>query len=152
VGDNADHDAKALGLSVEQKVGGVTLEGGYFGVMGDNLAFQETTTGINHALGSLMLIYSLPFNGDTDTFYVKATTRIERTRTSLYALYNYTLIDQQKTDLRQAQELNLVVKQSVPKTDNLSLALKFGVGTRDGVDGVADTLATDTRLFATYVF
>jgi hypothetical protein len=152
VGDGTDRDSKVLGLSVEQKVSGVTLEGGYFGVYGDNLVFQETTTGINHALGSLMLIYSLPFSGDTDTFYVKATTKIEQTKTSLYALYNYTLIDQSKDNLRQAQELNLVVSQRVPKTENLSVALKFGVGTRDGVDGVSDTLATDTRLFVTYAF
>lgn len=150
VGDNSGHDAKVLGLSVEQKVGPVTLEGGYFGVFGDNLVFQETTTGINHALGSLMLIYALPFSGDTDTVYVKATTKIEKTKTAFYALYHYTVPDEQKYNIRQAQELNVMVKQAVPKIDNLSVHLKLGIGTRDGVDGVSDTLATDARLFVTY--
>ncbi len=152
VGDNSGHDANALGLAVEQKVDGFVFEGGYFGVYGDNLVFQELTTGINHALGSSMMIYSLPFNGGADTLYAKATTTVEQTKTALYALYNYTLLDQSKNDLRQAQELNLVAKQPVPKIDNLTVALKFGIGTRDGVNGVSDTTATDTRLFVTYTF
>jgi len=44
----------------------------------------------------------------------------------------------------------LVVKQSL--MDNLSVALKSGVGHRDAKDGGPDTTATDTRLFLTYVF
>jgi len=152
VSGHAGQDAKVLGLSLEQKVGPVTLEGGYFGVFGDNLVFEERTTGINHALGSLMLIYALPFSGDTDTVYLKATTKIEKTKTAFYALYHYTVPDEQKYNIRQSQELNVMVRQVVPTVDNLSVHLKMGVGTRDGVDGVSDTVATDLRVFATYVF
>lgn len=152
VGDNSDHDANVFGLSLEQKVGKLKLEGGYFGVYGDNLFFQETTTGINHALGSSMMIYSQQFNGGADTFYAKAVTKVQKTRTTLYALYNYTRLDQDKNNLRQAQELNIVVKQPVPKIDNLTVCLKGGIGTRDGVNGTADTTGTDARLFVTYAF
>ncbi len=152
IGDNAGHDANVLGLAVEQKVDAVTLEGGYFGVYGDNLVFQELTTGINHPLGSSMMIYALQFNGGANSLYAKATTKIDQTGTSLYALYNYTLLDEAKSNLRWAQELNLVAKQPVPKIDNLSVSLKIGIGTRDGVNGVADTTATDARLFVTYCF
>ena len=152
VGDNSGHDANVLGLSIEQKVGGLKLEGGYFGVHGDNLFFQETTTGINHALGSSMMIYSQPFNGGADTFYAKAVTKLQETRTTLYALYNCTWLDKDKNDLRQAQELNIVVKQPVPKIDHLTVCFKGGIGTRDGVNGVSDTTATDARLFVTYAF
>jgi hypothetical protein len=152
VGDNSGHDANVFGLSLEQKVGGLKLEGGYFGVHGDDLIFQETTIGINHALGASMMIYARQFNGGADTFYAKAVTKIEQTRTTLYALYNYTRLDKDKNNLRQAQELNLVIKQPVPKIDNLTVSFKGGIGTRDGVNGVSDTTATDARLFVTYAF
>lgn len=152
IGDNSGHDANALGLSVEQKIDGVTLEGGYFGVHGDSLVFQELTTGINHTLGASMMVYALQFNGGADTLYAKAATTIEQTRTALYALYNYTRLDQDKNTLRQAQEFNIAIKQPVPKIDHLAVALKCGIGTRDGVHGVADTVGTDARLFMTYTF
>lgn len=152
VGDNSGHNANAFGLSFEQKIDALTLEGGYFGVSGDNLFFQETTTGINHALGSSLMLYSGQFLGGADTVYAKATTKVERTQTVLYALYNYTIHDEGDTDLRQAQELNIVIKQPVPKVDNLTVAFKGGIGTRDGVNGVGDTTATDARLFVTYTF
>ncbi len=152
VGRNSGHNANAGGLSVVQQLGDIKFEGGYFGVSGDSLEFQEVTTGINHALGSSMMIYSGQFSGGADTFYAKAVTRIEQTKTTLYGLYNYTLHDQGKSDLRQAQELNIVVKQPVPKIDNLTVAFKGGIGTRDGVNGDSDTTATDARLFVTYTF
>lgn len=154
IGDNSGHDANVFGLSVEQKVGDFKLEGGYFGVSGDNLFFQELTTGINHALGSSMMIYSAQFNGGADTFYAKAVTKLEQTKTTLYGLYNFTRHDEGKTGAsqRHGQELNLVVKQPVPKIDNLTAALKVGMGYRDGINGADDTFATDTRLFVTYAF
>jgi hypothetical protein len=138
------------GLSAEQKIGDVTLEGGYFGVRGSTLRFQELTTGINHALGSSLMIYSGQFNGGADTLYFKAVTKLEQTKTVLYGLYNYTRHDEGKTNQRQAQELNIVVKQ--PITDHLTVAFKGGIGTRDGVNGGDDTTATDARLFLTYTF
>jgi hypothetical protein len=142
VGDSTGSDSDAVGVAVEQKAGPVTLEPGYFGVRGDNLRFQETTTGINHPLGSLMMIYSGQFAGDSDTLYFKATTKIRTT--SLYALYNYTWNSSLPYD---GQELNLVIKQ--PITDQVTVALKSGLGYRSGP---ADTFASDTRLFVTYGF
>jgi len=154
IGDNSGHDANVFGLSVEQKVGDVTLEGGYFGVSGDNLFFQEVTTGINHALGSSMMIYSAQFNGGADTLYAKAVTKLKQTNTTLYGLYNYTQHDKGKAGAsqRHGQELNLVIKQPAPKIDNLTVCFKGGMGYRDGINGADDTFATDTRLFVTYTF
>ncbi|MDH3981750.1 MAG: hypothetical protein OES84_02490, partial [Kiritimatiellaceae bacterium] len=128
------------------------LEGGYFGVFGDDLLFEETTTGINHALGSSMMIYAQHFNAGANTLYVKASTKLESTKTELYGLYNYTFNDSDKSNLRQGQELNLVASQPVPKIDNLTVALKVGIGTQDGINGTTDNLATDSRLFLTYTF
>lgn len=152
IGKGAAQKANAFGISAEQKVGSVRLEGGYFGVYGDTLKFTETTTGINHALGASMMIYAGQFNGGTDTLYVKASTTLEQTKTTLYGLYNYTLLDEAKNNMRQAQELNVVVKQPIPKIDNLTLALKLGAGYRDRVDATGNTFATDSRLLATYTF
>ena len=160
IGNGADLDSNAFGLSVQQQVGDVKLEGGYFGVGGDSLAFQEATTGINHALGSSLMIYSSQFSGGADTLYLKAVTKLEKTKTVLYGLYNYTLHDEGKNNgsaaspayFRQAQELNIVVKQPCPVFDNLTICFKGGIGTRDGVNGGSDTTATDARLFVTYTF
>lgn len=145
VGNAAPYSANAFGLSLRQKIGDVTLEPGYFTVRGGNLRFQETTTGINHPLGALMIIYASPFSGGSDTVYLKATTTIGKTK--LYGLYHYTWHDKLAYD---AQELNVVVKQ--PICDRLSVCLKAGVGHRDWNGGTDDTTATDTRLFVTYNF
>jgi hypothetical protein len=145
VGKGADRRSDMASVSVEQKVGGVTLEPGYFGVYGDDLLFQETTTGINHPLGSLMMIYTGQFAGDSDTAYLKATTKVGKTK--LYALYTYTWNDLLLYD---GQELNGVVTQ--PICDRLSIALKVGAGYRDYDNGTENTFATDTRLFVTYNF
>ncbi|VGO21637.1 hypothetical protein SCARR_03711 [Pontiella sulfatireligans] len=142
VGDASTRNSEAFGLSLQQKIGRVTLEPGYFGVRGSNLRFQEATTGINHALGSLMMIYAGQFNGGTDTAYLKAVTKLEKTDTTLYGLYTYTW--NKSSD--EAQELNLVVKQPVAK--NLTVCFKGGVGYREE----QNTTATDARLFATYTF
>jgi len=142
VGESTGSDADAVGLSVEQKVGPVTLSPGYFGVRGNNLRFQEATTGINHPLGVSMMLYSGQFAEDSDTLYLKAVTKVKTT--TLYALYNYTWNDTLPYD---GQELNLVVKQ--PIGDQVTIALKSGLGYRDGPD---NTFASDTRLFATYNF
>ncbi len=147
VGKAADQNANAYGISLEQKVGDVIIEPGYFGVRGDNLRFQETTTGINHPLGSSMMIYPSMFAGDTDTVYLKAATKINKT--SLYALYNYTWQDNPLNNY-DGQELNVVIKQ--PLMENLSVALKVGIGSRDAKNGGNDTTATDARLFLTYAF
>jgi hypothetical protein len=157
VGSGADHNANVVGLSVVQNVGDFKLEGGYFGVIGDDLVFQETTVGINHALGSSMMLYAGQFQGDAHTFYGKAVTTLEKTKTTFYGLYNYTHHDTGKAGklLRSGQELNVVVKQPVPKIDNLSVALKVGLGYKDGIGttpATGDTFATDTRLFVTYTF
>ena len=147
VGKAASQNANAYGVSVEQKVSNVTVEPGYFGVRGDNLRFQEITTGINHPLGVSLMIYSSMFAGGADTAYLKVTTKINKT--ALYALYNYTWQDNPQYNY-DGQELDLVVKQ--PLMDNLSVAFKFGVGYRDAKNGGNNTTATDTRLFMTYVF
>jgi opacity protein-like surface antigen len=144
VGSAAARESNAFGLSLQQKVGAVMVEPGLFSVHGDTLRFQETTTGINHALGLSMLIYGGQFNGGADTLYLKATTKINDT--ALYALYNYTWQSKESYD---GQELNFVIKQ--PLADNLTVTFKGGVGYRDR-EGSADTTATDGRIFLTYVF
>lgn len=146
VGRGASLSSDMVGASIEQKAGGVTFEPGFLSVSGDNLVFSELYTGINHPLGSSMMIYSGQFNGGADTAYLKAVTKIDKT--VLYMLYNYTWHEKTAFD---AQELNVVVKQSL--TERLSVALKVGAGYRDGdAPGGDDTFATDTRLFVTYTF
>ncbi len=144
VGNAASGDSDAFGISLQQKVGKVTLEPGYFGVRGDTLHFQEATTGMNHPLGSSLMIYGTQFAGESDTVYLKATTKIGDTK--FYALYNYTWHDELPYD---GQEFNVVVKQ--PICDNLTLAFKGGIGHRE-LSGGADTTATDARLFLTLKF
>lgn len=147
VGKMASRSSNAFGLSFRQKLGTVTVEPGYFGVHGDDLLFQELTTGINHPLGASLELCSCQFAGDSDTAFVKATTTIESTKTKLYALYNYTWHNRRPFD---GQELNVVIKQ--PIAENLTVAFKGGVGYRDRTDGTADTTDIDTRLFITYLF
>jgi hypothetical protein len=147
VGKAASHNSNAWGVSLQKKVGGITLEPGYFGVRGDDLLFQETTTGINHPLGLSMMIYPAMFAGGADTAFLKVTTKIRNT--SLYALYNYTWHDGTRYNY-DGQELNLVAKQ--PLMEHLSAALKFAIGQREAKNGGANTTATDTRLFLSYVF
>ncbi|MBU1191719.1 MAG: hypothetical protein KKE76_08410 [Gammaproteobacteria bacterium] len=87
------------------------------------------------------------YTSGADTAFIKATTKINKT--ALYALYNYTWQDDPLYNY-DAQELNIVVKQ--PLMEDLSIALKVGIGTRDANNGGDDTTATDARLFLTYVF
>ena len=147
IGKADTRNSDVFGLSWQQKVGEITLEPGIFSVHGSSLRFQETTTGINHALGSSMEICSSQFNGGADTAYIKAVTKVGKT--VLYGLYNYTWQDHSKVAF-DGQELNIVVKQ--PITDNLTIAFKGGIGYRDGNDGTANTTDTDARLFVTYKF
>ena len=65
VGKLEDHSANVYGLALEQKIGGFTVEPGIFSVKGDDLLFQELTTGINHPLGASMEICSCQFAGDS---------------------------------------------------------------------------------------
>jgi len=148
VGRAVDRSSDAYGISVQQKVGGATIEPGYFGVSGDALLFQETTTGINHPLGATMMIYASQFNGGADTVYLKATTK--NGQTTLYGLYNYTWHDHTKTAY-DGQEVNVVVKQAI--TDDFFVCIKGGVGHRNMADTISDnTTATDARMFVTYTF
>jgi len=142
IGKGAERSSDMFGASIEQKVGGVTIEPGFLSIHGDNLLFQETTTGINHPLGSSLMIYSGIFNGGADNYYLKVSTKIGKT--SLYTLYNYTVQDNVAYD---GQELDFVVKQAI--TDRFSIAFKGGVGYQDWTDKENRT-ATDARLFVTY--
>ena len=143
----APFSSDMFSLAFEQKAGGATFEPGWFSVHGDDMLFHETTTGLNHPLGAPLLIYSGPFNGGSDSAYLKATTKIGKT--SLYMLYDYTWQDHSRY-VYDGQELNFVVKQ--PINDNLSVAVKVGVGYQDRTDGKSNTTATDARLFVTYNF
>jgi hypothetical protein len=145
IGRGTGRSSDMIGASVQQNVGGVLLEPGFLSIGGDGLFFSELYTGIHHPLGSSMMIYSAMFDGGADTYYLKATARIDDTL--LYLLYNYTTHD---TTAFEGQELNVVVKQLF--SDRFSVALKVGLGYRDGKSGTDDTVATDTRLFATYHF
>lgn len=147
VGEADTSNADAWGVSYQQKVENVMLEPGFFSVSGSNLRFQEATTGINHALGSSMMICACQFNEGADTAYLKATTKINNT--VLYGLYNFTWQDHDKHAF-DGQELNAVVKQII--TDELSISFKGGVGLRDGKNGADDQTFTDARLFVTYTF
>lgn len=134
-------------LAVEQKACGITFEPGGFSVHGDDMVFHETTTGLNHPLGCPLLIYSGPFNGGSDSAYLKAATKIGKT--FLYMLYSYTWQDHSRYAF-DGQEINFVVKQ--PFGDHLSVAFKYGAGYRDGKESREDTTAADARLFVTYDF
>lgn len=144
-GSGPRYRSDMLGLSVSQKIGAVNLEPGYFSVSGKNLKFQQARTGINHPMGSSMMIYANHFDGGADTAYLRMTTTIRNT--SLYALYNYTWHD--NATMRAAEELNVVV--SHPLTERLTVALRGGVGYRDWKNQ-GNTTATDARVFLTYQF
>jgi len=143
VGRGADRSSDMAGGSLQQKVGGILLEPGFLTICGDTLLFEEGRTGINHPLGSSLMIYSGIFDGGADNYYLKATTKIGKT--SLYALYNYTVHEVNAYD---GQELDVIVKQ--PITDRLSVAVKLGAGYRDLQGGKENTTATDARLFVTW--
>jgi hypothetical protein len=66
--------------------------------------------------------------------------------TALYLLYSHTWQTEHPFD---GQELNLVIKH--PVAENLSIALKLGLGSEDSDSG-ADTTFTDSRVFLTYNF
>lgn len=148
-GKMAEHQSNVFGLSLQQKLGRFSFEPGLFSVQGDDLLFQELTTGINHTLGASMELCSCQFAGNSDTAYLKAVTTLERTKTVLYALYNYTWHDYSNRPF-DGQELNIVIKQ--PITPNLTIAFKGGIGRRDGANGTPNTTDTDSRLFLTYGF
>ncbi len=143
----APFNSDMFSLAVEQKVCGITFEPGWFSVHGDDMVFHETTTGLNHPIGAPLLIYSGPFNGGSDSAYLRATTKIGKT--FLYMLYSYTWQDHSRYAF-DGQEINFVVKQ--PLGDHLSVAFKYGVGYRDGKESREDTAATDARLFVAYEF
>ncbi|MCK5528970.1 MAG: OprD family outer membrane porin [Kiritimatiellae bacterium] len=149
VGAASRRNTDMYGLSVQQKVGKTTIEAGYLGVHGATLRFNELTTGFNHALGASLMVYSGQYNGGADTAYLKATTKVGDTK--LYCLYNYTWHDHAKSPFN-GQELDIIVKQ--PILENLTVALKGGIGYRNGKDSsiIGNTTATDARLFFTYVF
>lgn len=143
----APFESEMYSLALEQKFGGVTFEPGWFSVHGDDMLFHETSTGLNHPLGAPLLIYSGPFNGGSDSVYLKAVTKIGKT--FLYMLYDYTWQDHSRNPY-DGQEINFVVKQ--PINDRLSVTVKFGAGYQDRKDATDNRTATDTRLFVTYNF
>lgn len=145
VGKAGDQDADAVGVSYTRKVGNFTIEPGYFGVFGDDLRFQEATTGINHPLGASMLICSCQFNGGAHTAYLKVSGKVGDT--ALYALYNHTW--QEKAAIDGGHELNVVVKR--PVCENVSVSLKGALGYQYGGSG-PDTTFADGRVFVTYTF
>ena len=148
-GIGASRSSNTYGLSLQQKIRKLTLEPGFFSVQGDDLLFQELTTGINHTLGASMELCSCQFAGNSDTAYLKAVTTLDSTKTTLYALYNFTWHDYTNRAF-DGQELNIVVKQPIAK--NLTVAFKGGIGLRDGKNGTPDSTDTDARLFITYTF
>jgi len=147
VGKAATRNSDCYGLSLQQKIGPVSLEGGYFGVRGNTLRFNELTTGINHPLGATMMVYGGQFNGGSDTAFLKAVAKFDAL--TLYALYNYTWQDHNKTPF-DGQELNFVAKYKF--FENFTAAAKVGVGYRDRKNNTKNTTAVDTRLFLTYTF
>lgn len=144
VGRATGQNADACGLSYRQQFAGFTLEPGYFGVFGDALRFQETTTGINHPLGVTMLMCGCQFEGGAHTAFIKTSGKLGDT--ALYLLYSHTW----QTDKPfNGQELNFVIKQ--PITTGLSVALKIGLGYKDADSGEGTTFS-DSRVFLTHVF
>lgn len=144
VGDAEESRSAVYGLAWQQTIGKSTLEPGVFSVRGDDLQFQETTTGIHHPLGSSLIIYPAMFAGGADTAYLKSVTKINKTL--LYLLYGYTW--QSRKDFN-GQELDLIVKQQI--VDWLSVAFKGGMGVRTLDEGGSST-ALDLRLFLTYAY
>lgn len=141
---SAGSGAEAFGLAVEQRWAAGSVEVGSFSVRGRKLLFQELTTGLNHPLGSLMLLCESPFDGGADSAYLKAVCKLDKTL--LYLLYSYTGHEDLPYD---GHELNLVVRQQL--TEQLSVALKFGYGLRQPDSG-SDQHLSDSRLFVTWVF
>jgi hypothetical protein len=138
-------NADAYGLSYRQRVHGVTLEPGYFAVHGSSLRFNELTTGIDHPLGSLMMICAHPFDRGAQTGFLKATMKLNET--SLYLLYNHTWHSELDYN---AQELNVVVTQ--PVWDSLVAGVKLGVGYSDGKSGRVNETFSDMRFLMTWSF
>lgn len=136
--------ADAFGLGLEQRWGPATLEGGTFSVRGRKLLFQELTTGLNHPLGSLMLLCESPFDGGADSVYLKALCPLDAWL--FYGLYSYTCHEDLPYD---GHELNLVVRRELG--EHLSVALKFGYGLRHPDQGANQHLS-DSRLFVTWSF
>ena len=145
-GSARSFNGSALGVSVVQKLGQFRLEGGYLGIYDDGLNFQQATTGFNHALGLSLMIYAGQWNAGADSFYFKATTKIEATGTILYALFNYTDNSDQDTH---GYELDFIAKQ--PIIENLLVVFKGGIGQLETPFDY-DKTGTDVRLFLTYNF
>ena len=91
------------------------------------------------------MAYNGTWSGGADSFYLKATTKLEGSKTILYTLAHYT----KQNDLvafDSAGELDLIAKQ--PVGENLTVTGKVGLGYHDG----PNTVASDVRLFLTYAF
>ncbi|WFB35255.1 hypothetical protein P3T73_13905 [Kiritimatiellota bacterium B12222] len=139
-----DHGSESYGLTLNQKVGSVMFEPGVFVVEGDNLLFKQSTTGIHHTLEQCLLTYTNPFDGGSDSLYLKVSTAVAQTKLSFLGIYTH-----QGPEGFDAGEVDFIVKQ--PLVDDLDLAFKCGFGYRDFEDA-ANTTATDLRLFFTYHF
>jgi hypothetical protein len=153
-GSAPTHDGSTFGVSLAQKVGQVNLEGGYLGVYDDGLKFQQATTGFNHALGSSLMIYAKNWDAGADTYYIKATTKIEKTGTFLYTLCNYitnakaSITGVPNSDYKfDGYEIDIIISQ--PIVDNFKATFKGAYGEKETADGGHDQ-GTDVRLFLTY--
>ncbi len=144
VGESERRRSAVYGLAWQQQVGKVSLEPGFFSVQGDDLRFQETTTGINHPLGSSLMVYPAMFAGGADTAYLKSVTKVNKTL--LYLLYGYTWHSKKAFS---GQEVDVVVKQQI--FEQFSVAFKGGYGSRR-LDEGGSTSALDLRMFLTYAY
>ena len=145
-GGAPSHNGSTFGVSLVQHISQFRLEGGYLGLYDDGLKFEQMTTGFNHALGNSLMIYTGQWKAGADTYYLKATTKVETTGTILYLLANYT--DNSTLD-ENGYELNCIVKQ--PVVENLLAVFKYGYGKVDTSSGYNKT-GTDVRFFLTYSF
>ncbi|MEA2013169.1 MAG: OprD family outer membrane porin [Verrucomicrobiota bacterium] len=151
--NKAGRNANLYSFSVTQKIGKVTVEPGFMSIAGgngnttDEGVRTQIPYGYNHPMANSLMLLSKQWAAGADTYFVKATTKIDKT--ILYVLASYT--DHDNTVLAyDAYEVNVIAKQLL--TENLSACVKFGYGARSGKAGTRDSHATDTRLFITYNF
>lgn len=145
---DAPYRSMMYGLSVAKTYGIYSLESGFLGISGDGLLFEELNTGINHALGSSLMIYPGIFNGGAKSAYMRAVIKKPNQRL-YYFLYTYTWHEASKSAINTAQEVDFVFKH--PWNAVFSFNLKGGYGIRDNFNG-SKTDAVDLRFFLTHKF
>jgi len=147
--DGAEVDADLYDIAIQLTQGALSVEPGCTIVTGDdadNTVHVPFRTSLS--IDPEMLWYTDQFVGGTTSYYVKSTYTMEKTK--LYLLY---VVSDHEANVRNGatdQEVDVVVSHKF--TDNLSAAVKIGMGWRDNEGGAADTNAEDCRLFLTYTF